>query len=143
MTEESLEQYRALKQEITLLEDRIRRMQSEGPRYISDSVTTAARFPYSKHTMSIAGYEDPELYDARLRRLQSRLNKSRAELDELDKYINSVQDARIRTIMQYRYVEGWSWSKIANRMGWYTESGPRLKIKKYLDANDLNDYDEQ
>ncbi|HCA29492.1 MAG TPA: hypothetical protein DEP23_07985 [Ruminococcaceae bacterium] len=142
MTEERLEQYRALKLEIAHLEGRVDRMLSEGPQHISDSVSTSASFPYSKHKLVIRGCEDPVTYSTRLNRLQKRLDRSRAEFDELDKYIMSVPDARIRAIMQYRFIEGWEWSRIANRMGWLTESGPRLKIKKYLDANDMNDYHE-
>lgn len=137
MIEERLEQYRALKFEIAQLEDRICNMQNEGPQDTCDSVSTSAEFPYSKHTLVICGIEDVTAYNKRLHRLQSRLARSRAELDELDEYINSVTDAQIRAIMQYKYVMGWRWLRIARKMGFQTESGPRMKIKRFLGMDEM------
>ncbi|MEZ3446180.1 MAG: hypothetical protein K1W30_13795 [Lachnospiraceae bacterium] len=55
-----------------------------------------------------------------------------AELErEITAYINSVGDSRIRRIMQYKYVDGYTWRKIANIMH-YDRSYPEKAITRYL-----------
>ena len=140
MTEERLEKYRALKLEIAQLENRIRNMKIEGPQETSDSVSTSVNFPYSKHTLVISGFEDITAYNKRLSRLQANLSKSQAELEELDEYIASVPDACIRTIMQYKYMDGAGWKYIARKFGWRDETTPHKKIKKFLEHSGFSGF---
>lgn len=53
---------------------------------------------------------------------------------EITAYINSVGSSRIRRIMQYRYVEGYTWNKIARIMH-YDRTYPEKLISKYLKDN--------
>lgn len=58
-----------------------------------------------------------------------------AELEkEITAYINSVGDSKIRRIMQYRYVDGYQWNKIARIMH-YDRTYPEKLISKYLKEN--------
>ena len=40
--------------------------------------------------------------------------------DEISKTINQISDTDIRTVLEYRYINGWSWRRIAAKMH-YTE----------------------
>ncbi len=58
-----------------------------------------------------------------------------AELEkEITEYINSVKDSRIRRIMQYKYVDGYTWRKIASIMH-YDRSYPEKAVTRYLDRH--------
>lgn len=58
-----------------------------------------------------------------------------AELErDITAYINSVEDSRIRRIMQYRYADGYAWGKIARIMH-YDRTYPEKLIAKYLNKN--------
>lgn len=50
---------------------------------------------------------------------------------EIMEYINTISDSRIRRIMQYKYIEGYTWKKIASIMH-YDRSYPEKIITKYL-----------
>lgn len=50
---------------------------------------------------------------------------------EITEYINTVRDSRIRRIMQYKYVDGYTWKKIANIMH-YDRSYPEKAVTRYL-----------
>lgn len=50
---------------------------------------------------------------------------------EITEYINSIIDSRVRRIMQFKYVEGYTWEKIANIMH-YDKSYPEKVITRYL-----------
>lgn len=50
---------------------------------------------------------------------------------EITEFINSVKDSRIRRIMQYKYVDGYTWRKIANIMH-YDRSYPEKVVTRYL-----------
>lgn len=60
------------------------------------------------------------------------LCKAKKELAALEEYISSVPDATIRSIMRYRYIDGWGWLRIAMRFGWRDETTPHKKIQDFL-----------
>lgn len=50
---------------------------------------------------------------------------------EITEYINSIEDSRVRRIMQFKYVDGYTWEKIANIMH-YDKSYPEKIVTQYL-----------
>lgn len=63
-------------------------------------------------------------YEKRRRSLQSYLltleemEERLLELtDRVEEYINSIEDSRMRRIVQYRIIDGLSWYEVADRMG--------------------------
>lgn len=53
---------------------------------------------------------------------------------QITEYINSVVDSRVRRIMQYKYVDGYTWCKIARIMH-YDRSSPEKIITRYLNRH--------
>lgn len=73
-----------------------------------------------------AGYpsQDTEL-------LEIRKSMVSALINEITEYINSVTDSRVRRIMQYRYVDGYTWYKIS-RVMYCDRTYPEKLVSKYL-----------
>ncbi len=53
---------------------------------------------------------------------------------EIMEYINSVVDSRVRRIMQYKYMDGYTWIKIAKIMH-YDRSYPEKAVTRYLNKH--------
>lgn len=65
--------------------------------------------------------------------LDLNLKKCFYELNRLDRYIESVDDPLLRQIMTYRFINGYSWSKIAYMIGGNnTPDGLRIKMMRFL-----------
>ena len=65
--------------------------------------------------------------------LELNLEKSFYELNRLDRFIQSIEDSLLRQIITYRFVNGYSWSKIAFQIGGNnTPDGLRIKMMRFL-----------
>lgn len=140
MTEKRLNQYRNLLREIAQLDEQATRAAQKSGGIVKDSVSSAAVFPYSKHTVVIEGLMESGR-EQRIRKKQKQAReRAKAELEALEDYIASVPDAGLRVIMRYRYIDGWTWQRIAMKMGWSDESTPRQKIQGFLKIPENPDF---
>lgn len=65
--------------------------------------------------------------------LDLNLKKCFYELNRLDRYIQSIDDPLLRQIITYRFINGYSWSKISYMIGGNnTADGLRIKIMRFL-----------
>lgn len=79
-------------------------------------------------------------YEKRRRSLQSyllTLEEMEERLLELtgkaEEYINSIEDSRMRRIVQYRIIDGLSWYEVADRMGGKaTSDSCRMYFERFL-----------
>lgn len=141
MQREELEQLNNLRKEITELNEEIYKIQQQEHEAVTDKVRASGNdFPYIDGFRKISGI-DRQAECKREKNLSKKLalikerRKKAAETElKLIEYINSVPDSRVRRIMQYRYVEGFTWEKIATIMN-YDKSYPQRIIAKYLDSN--------
>lgn len=64
-----------------------------------------------------------------------KVRQSVVEYNRLNRYVASVEDAQMRTILSLRYINGLSWQQVAFRMGLTDEQLPRkwhnAFLKKY------------
>lgn len=132
MTKEELCKLTKIKNEIELLKEELTRIE---PEYTQDSVTgSCAEFPFTKHTIKIAGY-DTGNYERKLQKIQNRLNRKLNELvdekDRLTEYISNLKDSELRQIFIYRYMKGCNWDEIGQRMN-NAAVTVRKKHDKYL-----------
>lgn len=129
MDKSILEQYSDLQQEEKDIVNRIHRTEAqlaemEQKGYVvSDSVTCGKKGKKSLGTKKITGFPHPE-YERKKRilknyKLQLKLkdNELLELLCEVEKYIESIENSRIRSIMRYRYIDDCSWVQVAHRMG--------------------------
>lgn len=119
MTKEDLEQLYDLRKEIAELEYKIAKLSSRGSRIVSDKVQASSKdFPYVQTTVKIEGYDYAGDQKSRKQLRQKRIllqqRKEQAEALELriTQYINSISDSGIRRMIDYKYIEGYTWEKI-------------------------------
>lgn len=129
MTPERLRQYRALCREIADLERRIDSSK------VTDVVRASApSFPYQSHTVRITGSDV-----RRTKRLQRLRARCRSERDEIERYIEQIEDSQMRLIFRFRYVDGMSWKRVAFAIGEHDEQFPRRKHNRYLKLDEKDE----
>lgn len=141
MTKKELEQLIDLKKEIEELENNI--LKIEQMNIVSTPIKVNASsqsFPYVQSRVTVQEY-DPKLADKRFKLLCERkilLNERREKAVEEEKrlmqYINNIKESRIRRIMQYRYIEGFTWEKIGEIMHCDRTTIEKM-ITRYLKKN--------
>lgn len=123
MTAERLRQYKNLKEEIKELSEQIHKLESSDIVQGSDD-----EFPYIKHNFKVETAE----CDRTRELLRKELGLLKAEYHALNEFINNIADSEIRRIFRYRYIEGWTFQKIAFKVGNGDEQVPRKKHNNFL-----------
>ena len=142
MTEQRLEQYRGLKKEIAQLEGCLHELEQKGPQMATAAVTSAAKFPFNKHTEIVTGLATEE-YAEKQERLIRRIYRAKVKAEDeriaLENYIESITDANIRTAMRYKYIEGKEWLWISMKVFEKPyESFARKKVQRFLHLSVLS-----
>lgn len=112
MTKEQLEQYTSIKEEIKELEAELDKRKSP----VSDIVTGSMEdYPYTQHSVTIRGLSsDTYSLDLKLTYKKIQLERQRSEIEN---FLDSVQDSKIRRIIRLKYIEGKTWPQIARKNG--------------------------
>ena len=116
-----LSQYRYLIREIR--EDKLRLAQLTGRLLRLDASGLPAREQDE---------EDTAVYRARI---AENLDKCITLVEELQAYINDIEDSELRHIFTLRYIHAYSWQRIACALGGHDESYARKKHDRYLAKN--------
>lgn len=127
MGKELLSQYADLQAEIEDLQRRIRKTESQIERIqaggtVLDSVKGTRR-DGTIGNIRIEGFPVVSMDEKidRLFRYKSQLQDSEKHavelVSEIEKYINAIEDCRIRRIIRYRFIDKLSWNAVADRMG--------------------------
>ena len=135
MTKRELEEVFYLEKEIKDLNKRISRIEK-----ITPNVADVVQNGYKRHSV-IYGIDVKRAY--KLQRLNEKLKKFNISLVEqrqkaLD-YIQNVPFSEIRQIMTFRYVDGFSWIKVAHEMNRlypneiYSKDSVRGKCERFLE----------
>ena len=66
-------------------------------------------------------------------RIEENVARCAALVEELQAFINEIEDSEMRRIFTLRYVYGLPWRRIAFRLQAYDESYPRKKHDRYLE----------
>ena len=141
MKKTALEQYISLKEEIKDIESRIQRLQRKLQRINEEGDVryTVKGGDGGQQTFHIEGFpvaeEDEVKYLIRknIRILEERKAKAAEQVVEVEKYINTIEDSRMRRMITLRYIDNLSWWKVANRMGkGYTEDSCKKQMERFL-----------
>lgn len=137
MTTEKLEQYRALVAEVEVLETRQRKTAAKKPDIVTDTVRgSSPYFPYTSHTISITG-EDTR-HNATLLRIERarnvRIKKAHKLLAEIEEFIATLEDAKLRRIIEVHYIDGKTWRQTATIVygSPQYEDAARKRVKRFL-----------
>ena len=112
MTKKELKNLYYLKKEIVAQKKRIKELEN-----LATSCTAKVTELTNKtEVIDMVGKYAVEIADLK-RLLDLNLKKRFYELVRLDKFIESIEDSEIRTILMLRYAQGLSWQQIAKDMG--------------------------
>lgn len=127
------EEERDLRQRICRLADQISHLS-----IVSDSVT-GTRKDGTIGQIRITGYPTPEYYRklGLLRRRKAAMEETQQRLlgmlNEVEAFVDGIEDSRLRRIFRYRYVDNMSWLQVAIQMGGkHTADSCRNAHDRYL-----------
>lgn len=140
MTEKELGQYRAIKNEISDLNRRIKEAK-EGPVMGFGTVKGSSKyFPYTEQNFHVSGM-DPADTDIRQKQVSELLRQREVQRDELmkkqieiEQYIAQIKDSTTRTIFRMYFIDGLNQPQIARKLG-YDQSSISHKIKRFIKNN--------
>lgn len=140
---ELFEQYAAMRLEHADLKKRISRMQRElkllKNSQVADTVT-GSREDLTIGPIKVVGKPTRQYAEQskRLTALINRYNKNatalEAKLEEVETYLDGLEDARLRTILRLRYVDGYTFTDVGMRIG-ISGDGVRKIIDRYFCKN--------
>lgn len=125
----------SVKRTICKLEKRI--LEMEGDKYTERDTVSGGNG--GKQHYVIEGFPYPE-YSKKKTMLMLRkaheeelLEKIEEQITYVEQYINQIQSSSMRRMITYRYIEGYSWIKVAHSMGnHYTADGCRMAVERFL-----------
>lgn len=137
---ELFEQYAAMRLEHADLKKRISRMQRElkllKNSQVADTVT-GSREDLTIGPIKVVGKPTKQYAEQskRLTALIERYNRDasalEAKLEEVEVYLEAVEDARLRTILRLRYVDGYTLTDVGMRVG-LTKPGVQSAIDRFF-----------
>lgn len=138
---ELFEQYAAMRLEHADLRKRISRMQRElrllQNSRVADTVT-GSREDLTIGPIKVVGKptrqyaEQQKKLAALIARYNTNADILAAKLEEVEHYLDAVEDARLRTMLRLRYVDGYTWTDVGLRIG-LTSSGVRMAIERFFE----------
>ncbi len=137
MTKEKLEQLSGIKKEIETLKDELHKAGSRVSNVADVVKGSNIQFPYQPVTYRIEGVDIQE-YDRRTKRIYRQLNRKLEELmdarEEIEEFIEGVEDSEIRTILRLKYINGLTWRQVCESLGYAGDgSSQSKKIQRFLD----------
>ena len=101
------------------------------PESMEEDIVTGSdnEFPYAPHHFKIRGYGSVE-YPKQRNKLREKIARVRAEIEEVERYIDNVEDPEMRNILTMYYELGMTHEQIAERYG-YERSTITKKINDF------------
>lgn len=88
-----------------------------------------------ENSITIQGLSsDTYSLDFKLTYKKIQLEQQRAEIEN---FLDSVQDSKIRRIIRLKYIKGNTWKRTAFILGWHDEQIPRKKLERFLSKYEM------
>lgn len=139
VTREKLNQYRALKKEIKILDDSIDKLRERAldiPTVIGKVQSSQAEFPYIEQHISVQMDEpnESDVIKRRIRIKEKRKEEANRLILEIEQFISGIPDSTDRQIFELIYLQGKKQREVADGVG-MERSGVSKKISKYLNVS--------
>jgi DNA-directed RNA polymerase specialized sigma24 family protein len=141
MTKKELGQFASLRAEIKDIRRRMDELDGRETPMVQDKVRSSGKeWPYIDGHTTIHGID---IYEARrmgakraelLSALKARLAKAEELEAGIEEYINTIEDSRVRRMIEYRYVRGYT-SENVGRLMHCDRTTVEKTIKRYLESH--------
>ena len=133
LTKEQLKRYLKLTRDVQILKKELEEMEN-GAEGISGDIILNYKSGQGIPQM-ISGF-DWKRYNHK----QNLIEKKEKEKAKIQLWIDSIDDGITRQVFKYRYIEGLSWEKIADLIGYpHNKDYPRIVIQdRYLEKEEAN-----
>ena len=71
---------------------------------------------------------------ALIEKYNRKANELTAKLEEVEQFLDTVEDERLCTMLRLRYVDGYTWTDVGMRVG-LTSSGVRMAIERFFETS--------
>ena len=112
LTKQELQQYRSLRQEIDIIKAQLDGLEAQHDCVKGSNV----EFPYESRTVHIYGRNSDHM-EKLYAKLEDQLEKRILLRIKIEDFIDSIDDAQVRTIFRLRHIEDKSWLDISMRLG--------------------------
>lgn len=132
MTLKQLNNYISKKRETEMWERELYFLQKNCA-MVKDVVRGSSKdYPYTSHPITIAGI--PNESSGKEQLFKRRIKVLKRETQEIENFIDGLQDSQLRQIIYYRYIKDYSWVKTAQKIGGNnTEDSVRKRVKRYFE----------
>ena len=113
MNKQELGQLFYLEKEIKFLEEQMRECNEKSEKEQSDSISAKIN-----EYQNLICNQIHKLYNQKI---------------DIEIYIQTIGDSQLRSVMRMRYIEFYSWIKIAYKIGAKTEATPRMMIDRFFE----------
>lgn len=134
MDKRTLKKYRSNKDRLIRIEERIQELCEREPTVVMGKVTgSSADFPYTEVRTSVQMYDPYENENVRqqIRRKEADRLRILKEQEEVEDYINGIDDPEIKEIFELAFVEGKKQQEVADIIG-YSRGRISQIISEYL-----------
>lgn len=135
MTLDKLEQYISICNEVKLWRNALDSKWRKAGGVVRDTVRgSSAEYPYTSHPIAVTGVPaNIRKLDAEEERYRRRVERCEALKQEIEDYIDSLEDSQLRQIMHCRFICGHSWVKTAQMIGGNNSvSSVRMRVSRHL-----------
>ncbi|MFT8347698.1 DUF1492 domain-containing protein [Clostridium saccharoperbutylacetonicum] len=130
---EKLRQLRFINTEIATIEEQINKLNLPSMMSADKVKGSSPCFPYTAMSFYIEGV-DLEEYNSKTKRLKNRLIKKKNELlelqEELQNFIDRIEDSLTRQVITLRFINCLSWDEVADRIGTSSSADSVRKISE-------------
>lgn len=129
-----LKKHKANKERLKRLEEKIQDLCSTEAEEVMGKVRGSSKyFPYTevRTTVVIPDPYEQEKIDKQIRKAEAERMLLKAEVDEVDEYIEAIGDPEIKEIFEYLYQEGRSQSATGEKLG-YSQGRISQIVAEYL-----------
>jgi hypothetical protein len=141
MTKNVLRQYRDLQHEIKSIERRLSELKDMNKERVHDVVKGSSQeYPYTQHVIHVEGVNAAKRLDliGKLeRKLESRKARCLEMTLDIEDFIGSIPNSKVRTIFEYRYYNAMTWQQVAFKLSCSSEAYPRNIHDKYLEGSTI------
>ncbi len=124
-----------IQKRITNLNRKLERINKEGN--VKDAVKGGSGGYQTFHIEGFPVAEEDEtkyLLNKNIRLLRQREHDLMEKVVEVEEFLNTLDDSRMRRMITKRYIEGKQWYRVADEMGkQYTEESCRKQMKRFLE----------